>query len=127
MVLVYTESGNVQTAMLAGDPTKPVLAKASPTATPLKPVGKIVGLTIGPRGDLIFAAAPVEAANDLGLYCYCDGLVNRITSPDDFLPITTAGPGKPILSLTSDGQQAAAFIAPSLGGDNTAIFVTAVQ
>ena len=52
---------------------------------------------------------------------------NRLTTPDDFLPITVAGPGKPILSLTGDTQQTIAFIAPGASGDNTAIYVTAIH
>jgi hypothetical protein len=127
MILVYLENGGLQSALLAGDPTKPVLAKQSPGPTPQKPVDKVVSLTIGARGNMIFAAAPTDASNDLGLYCYCDGQANRLTTPDDFLPVTSAGPGKPILSLTSDTQQATAFIAPTLNGDNTAIYVTSVQ
>jgi hypothetical protein len=125
MLLVYQENGSIQTALLAGDPTKPVMAKQSPTATPLKPVGKILSLTIGPRGNLIFAAAPIDAANDIALYCNCDGQANRLTTPEDFLTITLAAPGKPILSLTGDTQQTVAFIAPTSSGDNTAIYVTA--
>jgi hypothetical protein len=127
MLLVYQENGNIQAALLAGDPTKPVIAKQSLGPTPVKPVGKILSLTIGTRGNMIVAASPTDASNDLGLYCYCDGQANRLTTPEDFQPITTAGPGKPILSLTSDAQKATAFIAPTLSGDNTAIYVTAIQ
>jgi len=127
MLLVYLENGSIQTALLAGDPTKPVMAKQSSTATPLRPVGKILSLTIGPRGDMIFAAAPTDAPNDLALYCNCDGQVNRLTTPEDFLPITSAGPGKPILSLSGDTQQTTAFIAPTNSGDNSGIYVTAIH
>ena len=76
---------------------------------------------------MIFAAAPTDAPNDLALYCNCDGQANRLTTPEDFLPITAAGPGKPILSLTGDTQQTIAFIAPTSSGDNTAIYVTAIH
>ena len=127
MLLVYLENGSIQTALLAGDPTKPVMAKQSLSTTPLKPVGKILSLTIGPRGNMIFAAAPTDAPNDLALYCNCDGQENRLTTPEDFLSITSAGPGKPILSLTGDTQQTIAFIAPTNSGDNTAIYVTAIH
>jgi hypothetical protein len=127
MLIVYLENGSMQTALLAGDPTKPVMAKLSLSTTALKPVGKIVSLTIGPRGDMIFAAAPADAPNDLALYCNCDGEENRLTTPEDFLPITVAGPGKPILSLTGDTQQTIAFIAPGASGDNTAIYVTTIH
>ena len=127
MLLVYLENGSIQTALLAGDPTKPVMAKQSLSTTPLKAVAKIVGLTIGPRGSLIFAAAPVDNSTDLALYCNCDGQANRLTTPDDFLPITSAGQAKPIVSLTGDTQQTIAFIAPTANGDNTAIYVTTIN
>ncbi|MGA3328568.1 MAG: hypothetical protein ABSF45_29310 [Terriglobia bacterium] len=127
MLLVYLENSSIQTALLAGDATKPLMAKRSLTTTPLKPVEKILSLTIGPRGNMIFAAAPTDAPNDLALYCNCDGQANRLTTPDDFLSITSAGPGKPILSLTGDTQQTVAFIAPTTSGDNTAIYVTSIH
>lgn len=127
MLLVYLESGSPQTALLAGDPTKPVMAKQSLTTTPLKPVGRILSLTIGPQGNMIFAAAPVDAPNDLALFCNCDGQANRLTTPDDLLAITSAASGKSIFSLTGDTQQTVAFIAPTTGGDNTAIYVTAIH
>jgi hypothetical protein len=127
MLMVYLENGAMQTASLAGDPTKPVMAKQSLSTTPLKPVGKIVSLTIGPRGNLVFAAAPTDTPNDLALFCNCDGEENRLTTPEDFLPITAAGPGKLILSLTGDTQQTIAFIAPGASGANTAIYVTAIH
>jgi len=127
MLLVYLENGSFQTTLLAGDATQPVLAKQSLSTTPVKPVAKIVSLTIGARGNLIFAAAPADAPNDLALYCNCEGQVNRLTTSDDFLPIAVAGPGKPILSLTGDTQQTIAFIAPGPSGDNTAIYVTAIH
>ena len=127
MLLVYLENGNISTALLAGDPTKPVMAKESLSTTALKPVESILSLTIGPRGDLIFAAAPTDAPADLALYCNCDGQENRLTTTEDFLPITSAGQGKPIVSLTGDTQQTIAFIAPTSAGDNTAIYVTAIH
>jgi len=126
LLLVFLENGSLQTALLAGDPSKPVQAKQTPGLLPEKPVGRILSLTIGPRGDMIFAAAPAEAPNDLGLYCYCDGLLNRLTSPEDFQPVTQPAPGKPLLSLTGDTQQTTAFIAPTSNGENTAIYVTAI-
>jgi hypothetical protein len=127
MLLVFFENGTLQTAFVAGDPSKPVLAKHSPGATPLQPVGKIVSLTFGSRGHMIFAATPVGAPNDLSLYCDCDGESNRLTTPEDFLPITAAGPGKPILWLTGGAQQTVAFIAPGASGENTAIYVTDIR
>jgi hypothetical protein len=127
MLLVSLESGTVETALLEGDPTRPVVVKQSPSATPVKPLGRILSLTIGPQGNVIFAAAPADAPNDIALYCNCDGQANRLTTPEDFLPITSAGPGKPIFSLTGDTQQTIAFIASTGSGDNTAIYVTAIH
>ena len=127
MLLVLLENGNVQTALLAGDATQPVLVKESLSLTPVKPVGRIESLTLGPRGNLIFAAAPVDAPADQALFCDCDGQLNRLTTPDDFLPINSAGPGKPILTLTGDTQQTIAFTACSTSGDNTAIYVTTIH
>ncbi len=127
MLLAYLENNGIQTALLAGDPTKPVMAKQSLSVTPLKPVERILGLTIGPRGNIIFAAAPADAPNDVALYCNCDGQANRLTTAEDFQSITSAAPGKPILSLTGDTQQTIAFIAPTTAGDNAAIYVTAIH
>ncbi len=127
MLFVYLENGSVQTALVAGDPSKPVMAKQSLTTTALKPVGKILGLALGAHGNLIFAAAPIDAPSDLALFCDCDGQVNRLTTANDFLPITTAGPGKPVVSLTGDAGLTTAFIAPTMSGDNTAIYVTTIQ
>ncbi len=127
MLLAFVENGAIQTALLAGDPTKPVMVKQSLSLTPVKPVGRIESITIGPQGNMIFAAAPADGPNDLALFCNCDGQENRLTTPDDFLPITSAEPGKPIVSLTGDAQQTVAFIAPTSSGDNTAIYVTAIH
>jgi hypothetical protein len=126
ILLVFLENGSPQTALLAGDPSRPVLAVQPPGGLPGKPVGRILSLTIGPRGDMIFAAAPVDAPNDIGLYCYCNGQADRLTTPEDFQPITQPAPGKPLVSLTGDTQQTRAFIASTSGGDNTAIYVTAL-
>jgi hypothetical protein len=127
MLLVYLENGSIQTALLNGDPTKHVMVKQSLTTSAVKAVGRIQSLTIGTRGNMIFAAAPLDAPNDLGLYCNCDGQSIRLTTPDDFLPIASAGPGKPLISLTGDTQQTIAFIAPTPSGDNTAIYVTTIH
>ncbi|MGO8788662.1 MAG: hypothetical protein ACLQVL_14955 [Terriglobia bacterium] len=127
MLLVFLENGSIQTALLAGDPAKPVMAKQSLSTTALKSVGRILSVTIGPRGNLIFAATPGDAPNDLALFCDCDGQESRLTTPEDFLPITSATPGKPIVSLTGDTQQTVAFIASTPSGDNTAIYVTAIH
>lgn len=126
MLLLFLENGNIQTALLAGDPSKPVPAKQTPGPSPVKSLGRILSLTIDPRGNMIFAAAPADAPNDLGLYCYCNGQVNRLTTPEDFQPVTQPAPGKPLVSLTGDTQQTTAFIVPTASVDSTAIYVTAI-
>ncbi len=126
MLLVYLEGGSVQTALLAGDPSKPVQAKKLPGLTPTKSLAGIESLTIGPRGGLLIAAAPDDAPSDVGLFCYCECQLNRLTTPEDFQPITQSAPGKPILSLASDAQQNAAFIASTTSGDSTAIYVATI-
>lgn len=125
MLLVLMESGNVSTLVLSGDPTLPVMAKKTEEGAP--PVlGRIQGQTTGPRG-IIIAAAPAEQANDLGLYCYCDGELSRLTSPEEFVPVTAPAMGRPISSLTGDGQHTLAFIAPSEAGtDATAVYVVSI-
>ncbi len=127
LLVVYLENGNFQTALVAGDPTKPVLARQSLSTTALKPVGAIMSLTLGPSGHMIFAASEADTPNDLALYCDCGAQEDRLTTPDDFLAISTAGPGKPILSLTGDMQETIAFIGPGATGDNTAIYVTSIH
>jgi hypothetical protein len=125
MLLVAMESGNVSTLVLNGDPTEPVKAKKTEQGTP--PVlGRIQGQTTGPRG-IIFAAAPAEQPNDLALYCYCDGQVSRLTSSEEFVPVTIPAAGRPISSLTGDGQHTMAFIIRSEAGtDATAIYVVSI-
>jgi hypothetical protein len=125
MLLVVMESGNVSTLVLSGDPTLPVKAKKTEQGTP-PAFGHIQGQTTGPRG-IIFAAAPAEQANDLALYCYCDGQVNRLTSSEEFVPVTVPAAGRPLSSLTGDGQHTMAFIVPSEAGtDATAIYVVSI-
>jgi hypothetical protein len=126
MVLVLMEGGNVQTALLRGDPSEPVVTKRLPNAPPPSPLGQIEGQTTGPQGDIIFAATRADLPSDLALYCYCSGQVNRLTSPEDFLPITQTAPGKPLLSLVGDSQQTVAFIAAGAGGEASAIYVTSL-
>jgi hypothetical protein len=125
MLLVVMDSGNVSTLVLNGDPTQPVKAKKTEQGVP--PVlGRIQGQTTGPRG-IIIAAAPAEQANDLALYCYCDGELTRLTSSEEFVPVTIPAMGRPISSLTGDGQHTLAFIVPNEAGtDATAIYVVSI-
>jgi hypothetical protein len=126
LVVLMQESGTVRSTLLEGVPAQPVLARrpAGPVALPL---GRIQGQTAGPRGNIIFAAAPAGQPNDLALYCYCENQVNRLTSPEEFLPITGTALGRPIASLAGDGQQTITLIAPNdPAGDATAIYVISI-
>ena len=126
MLLVLMEGENVQTADLNGEPSQPVMAKRPPGGT-LLPLGRVHGQTTGPRGNTILASAPAAQENDLALYCYCEGQVVRLTSPEEFLPITQFSQGRRISSLGGDGKNTTAFIAPSeAAGDATAIYVVSL-
>jgi hypothetical protein len=126
MVLVIMEGGNVQTALLPGDPSQPMMARHSAGAPEVKPLGQIEGQTTSAQGNIIFAATPLDSPDDLGLYCFCDGQVTRLTSAEEFSPIVQAAPGKPILSLAGDSQQTEAFIAPGASEGGSAIYVTSI-
>jgi hypothetical protein len=126
MLLVLMEGGSAQTALLPGEPTQPVMARRPAGSAGVSPLARIQGQTTGARGNIIFAAAAGDPPTDLGLYCYCDGQVVRLTSPEEFLPITQAAPGMPILSLTGDSQQTVAFIGSGPGGEASAIYVTSL-
>lgn len=126
MVLVLAEAGNIQTVLLPGDPTQPVMIKHAAGSPEVKSLGRMEGQTTGDRGNIIFAATLADQANDLALYCLCQEQLIRETTPEEFQPITLAAPGKPILSLASDSQQTVAFIAPGAAGDASAIYVATV-
>ncbi len=126
LLFVLAEGEDVRTAMLPGDPTLPVRAKKSEKSPPLA-LARVQGQTAGPRGTIIFAAAPAAQPADLALFCYCEGELRRLTSPEEFLPITTAAQGRPISSLTGDAQQTMTFIAPAEPGtDATSIYVVSI-
>jgi N-acetylmuramoyl-L-alanine amidase len=126
MLLVVVEGDHVQTEFLRGDPNQAVMFKRPPE-TPLKPFGRIQEQTTGARGNIIFAAAPADQPTDLALYCLCDGQIIRLTSPEEFSPITRVANGKSISSLVSDSQHTTAFIDPGVdGSDSGAIYVTSV-
>jgi hypothetical protein len=126
MVLVVMEGESVQTALLAGDPSQPVMARHVAGAPELKPLGQIEGQTTSAQENIIFAATPFDSPDDVGLYCFCQGQVTRLTSAQEFSPIVQAAPGKPILSLVGDSQQTEAFIAPDASGGGSAIYVTSL-
>jgi hypothetical protein len=126
MLLVMMEGESVQTAVLLGDPSQAVTARRPDGTTAPKPLGRIQGQTAGPRGNIIFAASAADSVNDVGLYCFCEGQVIRLTSAEEFAPITQAAPGKPLLSLTGDAQQTTAFIAPGAVEGASAVYVTSI-
>jgi len=126
LVLVIMEGENVQTALLAGDPSQPVMARHVADSPEIKPVGQVEGQTTSAQGNMIFAATPLDSPDDLGLYCYCAGQVTRLTTADDFAPVVQTAPGKPVLSLVGDSQQTTAFIAPGPAGAGAAIYVTSI-
>jgi hypothetical protein len=126
LLLVLMEGEKVQTALLGGDPSQPVMARRPPGSSVLNPLGQIQGQTTAPRGNIVFAASAAGLPDDLGLYCYCDGQVIRLTYHEEFSPITQAAPGKPILSLAGDAGKTVAFIAPGAGAEASAIYVTSL-
>lgn len=126
LLFVLAEGNQPQTALLTGDPLLAVKARKGGATTSVT-LGRIQGQTAGPRGNVIFAAAPSEDPKDLALFCYCDGEVRRLTSQEEFLAVTVPAAGRPIMSLTGDGQHTMSFIAPAeTGSDATTIFVVSV-
>jgi hypothetical protein len=126
MVLVIMEGDNVQTALLPGDPSQPVMGRHAAGAPEPKPLAQIEGQTTSAQGNIIFAATPLDSPDDVGLYCYCEGQVTRLTSAEDFSPVVQTAPGKPILSLVGDSQQTEAFIASGAAEGGSAIYVTSI-
>jgi hypothetical protein len=126
MVLVIMEGENVQTALLPGDPSQPVMARPIAGSPEVKPLGQIEGQTTSAQGNIIFAATPLDSPDDVGLYCFCEGQVMRLTSAEEFSPLVQAAPGRPILSLVGDSQQTEAFIAPGAAEGGSAIYVTSI-
>jgi hypothetical protein len=126
MVLVIMEGENAQTVLLPGDPSQPVMAKLTPGAPGIRPLGQIEGQTTSAQGNIIFAATPLDSPDDVGLYCFCEGQVTRLTSTEDFAPIVQAAPGKPIISLVGDSQKTEAFVAPGAAEGGSAIYVTSI-
>jgi hypothetical protein len=74
------EGENVQTALLMGDPSEPVMAKHLADGPDVRPLGQIEGQSTSAQGNIIFAATPLDSPDDIGLYCYCEGQVTRLTS-----------------------------------------------
>jgi hypothetical protein len=126
MVLVIMEGENVQTALLPGDPSQPVMARRVEGPPEAKALAQIEGQSTSAQGNIIFAATPFDSPDDIGLYCYCEGQVTRLTSAEEFSPVVQTVPGKPILSLVGDGQHTEAFIAPGASETGSAIYVTSI-
>ncbi len=126
LVFVLVEGEQVQTAMLAGDPVTPIKARRTDKSPPVE-LARIQGQTAGPRGNVIIAAAPQKNPGDLALYCYCEAELVRLSSPEEFLPVTMAAEGRPVTSIASDGRRTVTFIAPAeTGSDATTIFVVSI-
>ena len=125
MLLVVMGGEKVETAALAGNPAQAVMARLAP-GVPLKPLGRIQAQTAGAHGNIIFAATPSDAPNDLALFCYCDGEIDRLTTPEEFMSITIAALGKPVTSLAGDGHNTVAFIVPGEVEGTSAIYVTSL-
>jgi hypothetical protein len=126
MVLVVMEGENVQTALLAGDPSQPVMVRHVAGSPEVKPLGQVEGQTTSAQGNIIFAATSLDSPSDVGLYCFCAGQVTRLTSSEEFLPIVQPAAGKPVLSLSGDSEQTVAFIAPDPVEGGAAIYVTSI-
>ena len=126
LVLVIMEGENVQTALLPGDPSQPVMGRHTAGAPEIKPLGQVEGQTTSAQGNIIFAATPLDSTDDIGLYCFCEGQVTRLTSAEDLAPVVQTAPGKPILSLVGDSQHTEAFIAPGATEGGSAIYVTSI-
>jgi hypothetical protein len=126
MLLVAMEGDMVEVGFLQGDPSQPVEGRMPPEGeTPA--LGRIQGQTTGPHGEIIFASASLGQEADLALYCFCNGQVDRLTSPEEFWQVTVPAKGRPIFSLSGDGQRIVSFIAPNgETGDSLGIYVTSL-
>lgn len=125
LVFVLAEGDRMQTAMLTGDPASAVKAQKTDRSPPVE-LDRIQAQTAGPRGNVIVAAGTQKSPNDLALYCYCENELVRLTSPEEFLPVTVPAAGRPLISMASDGQRTVSFIAPEAGSDATSIFVVSI-
>jgi hypothetical protein len=125
MLMVVVDGDQVESAALIGTPAQAVRARQV-GASPAKPVGRILAQAMGARGNPLFLSASANQENDIGLYCYCDGQLVRLTSPEEFVPITHGGKGSRIVSLASDARETTAFIVPGDQEEASAIYVTSV-
>ena len=127
MLLVLLHGDHADTAVLEGDPTQPVVAKIAPEAGAAKgsTFSAIEGQAAGRRsGSVIFAGVSSGPLGNFGLFCFCDGQVQRLTTPADFGLLLGNLNGKTISSFAGDGQGTVALIAPvGTEPDGNAIFV----
>lgn len=128
LLLVLLENGQAQTAVLTGDPKQAVVAKRAPGMDSADSVlfSAIQGQTAGPNsGSVIFAGQPAKQEDGFGIFCYRRGEVVRLTSQADFSLLVHNLNGRSIISLASDSQHVATFIAPvGTQPDANAIFVS---
>jgi len=126
MLLVAMEGDMVEVGFLQGDPTQPVQGRR-PAEGDTPALGRIQGQATGPHGEIIFTSASLGQEADLAIYCFCNGQVERLTSPEEFWQVTVPAKGRPIFSLSSDGQRTISFIAPNgESGDSVGIYVTSL-
>jgi hypothetical protein len=125
MLMVVMDGDQVESAALVGAPAQAVQAKQV-GAAPAKPVGRILAQAMGSRGNILSISAPADQESDIGLYCYCDGQLVRLTSAEEFIPITQGGKGSRIAVLASDAQETAAYIVPGDQEEASAIYVTSI-
>ncbi len=115
MLLVLLEGDHAETALLAGDPSQPVVAEIGPGvgAQSDSSFAEIQGQAAGRRiGSVIFAGIPDGQTDAFGLFCFCGGQVTRLTTPADFGLLLNELNGRPIDSLAGDGHGTVALIAP---------------
>ncbi len=127
MLLVAADQGKIQVMFLEGNPSQAVSSLTS--ATPgLLPFGSVEGEAAAPHGNILFIATIPGQAPGVGLYCYCQGQVEPLTTPLDFASISATLAGRPLSSLTTDSKSTAAFIAPTgpPGVPSNAIYVTPI-
>lgn len=112
LLLVVFDGDKVETAEVEGDPSQPVMGRAS-SGPPLDlPLAGIEGQAPGAvSGSVVFAATPLAHPNDLAIYCYCGGQAVRESAPEDLSLLTTGSPS--VQSMTSDGQHTVGLIAGS--------------
>jgi hypothetical protein len=129
LLLVILNGTKPDTMALQGDPTQPVTAVLGAGAPPELPLSQLEsGVTSAFGGSVVIASSSAAHPGDLAFYCFCNGEVDRLTTPGDFTQVAILPTGRTILSLTSDGQHTVGFIAPTPGQPSSnAIFITSIE